>query len=465
MSQIYKFFNSSTIDKRTYQASDFADYFSSVLSTGLLHTDNVPTLAASVVSGTMNTIVSVGKAIMKGHLYENTTPLTLSHSIPEPTLDRIDRVVLRLDLRNAERNILLHVKEGISATYPVAPDLQRDNFVYEISLAQIRVRKNTTQLLQSDLVDERLKQDLCGLVSSLISIPTSQFQAQWDLFFSNKSGEISTVAADYMQTLHDDLIRFKADWDAWFNRQQTDGFIMQTEKGKPNGVLQLDDKGKAPLDQLPDMDYVRLSEKGRPNGIPILDEEGLLVNNLNYRIFTSNGTFIVPKGVTKLVVTGIAAGENGYDVPSGNSSGGSGGRGGEYIENYTITVTAGQSIPVTVGSGNTVFGSYITLVKGGGYYGGSGGGYSSDSYAGYGPGGAGFGGPRGGAYASGGGGGAGLGKMYSGGKGGDGRGNTGSSKNGGMGTVPGAGGGGAGGGDMPFGSPGSGANGILIVGW
>ena len=105
---------------REYQASDFARYFFAVLSTGLFHTDNVPAIQASVEAGTLNTVVTPGMAIMKGYLYENTTPVTLTHTLPEVSLDRIDRVVLRLDLRNAERTILLQVKEGVSATYPEA---------------------------------------------------------------------------------------------------------------------------------------------------------------------------------------------------------------------------------------------------------------------------------------------------------------------------------------------------------
>lgn len=187
------FFNSVEtspgIYDREYQESDFADYFGSVLSTGLLHIDNLPGMAVSVESGTLNTVVSAGKAIMKGHLYENTTPLTLTHNIPEATMDRIDRIVLRLDLRNQSRFIKLFIKEGLSSDNPVAPDLQRDNFIYEISLAQIRVRQNTVQLQQSDLIDERLITSVCGLVNSLLTVPTDFMQKQWDDWFSSVKNE------------------------------------------------------------------------------------------------------------------------------------------------------------------------------------------------------------------------------------------------------------------------------------
>ncbi|GAK39521.1 hypothetical protein PUW24_24070 [Paenibacillus urinalis] len=185
----YKFFNSAPDDPRTYEASDFAEYFGSVLSTGLLHTDHVPGMEVSVAAGTLNTVVSAGKAIMLGRLYENTSDLTLTHSIPEATLNRIDRIVLRLDLRNSARNIHLAIKEGAAGATPVPPELTRDNFIYELSLAQILVRANTSQLQQADLVDERLYEDLCGIVYSLISIPTEQFQRQWDEFIGGIEDE------------------------------------------------------------------------------------------------------------------------------------------------------------------------------------------------------------------------------------------------------------------------------------
>lgn len=191
MAEIFKFFNSAPGDERWHYASDFADYFGSVLSDGILHTDKQTDLGlrVSVVTGTLTTKVSVGKAIIKGYAYENTTDLTLKHDIPEPTLKRIDRIVLRLDLSNSSRHVKLFVRKGASATSPIAPTLQRDQYIHELSLAQVLVRENTTQLLASDLKDERMIESLCGLVSSIISVPTTQFQEQWDTWFESVKNE------------------------------------------------------------------------------------------------------------------------------------------------------------------------------------------------------------------------------------------------------------------------------------
>ena len=215
MAEIFKFFNSAPGDERWHYASDFADYFGDVLSSGLLHKDGTPNLQVKVNAGTMQTYVEIGKALIQGYQYQNTTPLFLAHGLPEPNLDRIDRIVLRLDKRNNARFIRLFVKEGVSAANPVPPSLQRDQYVFELSLAQIRLTKNTSSLEPLKLVDERMKEDLCGIVYSLISVPTSVFQQQWDYWFNLKK-----------QTLEDDMeawqIQQKNDFETWQAIQEQD---------------------------------------------------------------------------------------------------------------------------------------------------------------------------------------------------------------------------------------------------
>ncbi|OLN21910.1 hypothetical protein BTO30_12490 [Domibacillus antri] len=195
--QIYKLFNSAPGDPRTYQAADFASYFGDVLSTGLLHTDNIPALQVKCEGTDLRTYVEPGKALMQGYAYENTANEYLTHALPEATLDRIDRIVLRLDKTNANRYIKLFIKQGLAAEAPVPTALQRDAFIYELSLAQIRVRANTSVLDPADLIDERLDEQLCGLVYSLISIPTSQFQQEWDEFMAGIEASGFTPVPDF----------------------------------------------------------------------------------------------------------------------------------------------------------------------------------------------------------------------------------------------------------------------------
>ena len=221
MAEIFKFFNSAPGDERWHYASDFADYFGSVLSSGLISNGDSPVgLQVTVNTGTMTTSVNVGRALIKGYSYENTTPLTLTHSIPEQTLDRIDRIVLRLDLKNASRFIRVFIKEGVSALEPVPPELQRDQYIYELSLAQVRIRKNTSSIVVSDIKDERADENLCGIVQSLITVPTSVFQQQFDAWFAS-------IADGTEQSVKDWQIAQQQAFTMWFDsiKGQLDGDV------------------------------------------------------------------------------------------------------------------------------------------------------------------------------------------------------------------------------------------------
>lgn len=159
----------------------FALYFKQFLSSGVYHTDNVPALKVTAVTG-LQSKLEPGSAYLEGFMYNNTTDITFTHDVANATNPRIDRVVIRLDRSVSQRRVYAAVVKGVAATNPVAPVLQRDSIVYEISLAQVRINANVTTI--TSVTDERLNEDVAGLVSSLITVPTEQFQAEWDNWFT-----------------------------------------------------------------------------------------------------------------------------------------------------------------------------------------------------------------------------------------------------------------------------------------
>lgn len=223
---------------REYQASDFADYFASVLSTGFIHTDEVPGMDVKVDED-MKVTVSDGKAIIKGHLYENTSDLTLEHSVPESDKSRIDRVVLRLDLRNQSRFIRLFIKEGDPASDPEAPKLKRDNLIYELSLARVRIRENTSSISKDDITDDRYYEEYGGFVNSMLTIPTSQFIEEWKEFIKERNEEFDAASGDFSEQME----HFQNVWDDWLYDIKEDTFARVADKqtGK-NYKLIIDDE-------------------------------------------------------------------------------------------------------------------------------------------------------------------------------------------------------------------------------
>lgn len=71
------------------------------------------------------------------------------------------------------------------------------------------------------------------------------------------------------------------------------------------------------------------------------------------RIFLSSGTFVVPVGVTKVLLTMIGGGGAGGAATGAVGNVGNGGNSGYSLIKYPFTVTPGASLTVTIGSGGT----------------------------------------------------------------------------------------------------------------
>lgn len=173
------FFNSREGDRR-YKAEDWADYFSSFISNGVMP---LPSSGLQVVSGENMTVqLREGKAWINGYFYNNTDYLNLTLDFADGVLNRIDRIVIRWDL--TARSILAKVKKGVPSAQPVAPTLQRDADVFEIAVADVLINKGATAITQGNITDQRLNGELCGVSAGIIQqIDTTEFNAQLQAWF------------------------------------------------------------------------------------------------------------------------------------------------------------------------------------------------------------------------------------------------------------------------------------------
>ena len=174
------FFNSREGDRR-YKAEDWASYFASFISNGVMP---LPSSGLQVVSGENMTIqLREGKAWINGYFYNNTDYHNLTLDVADGVLNRIDRIVIRWDL--TARNILSAIKKGTPSASPVAPTLQRDADVYEIAVADVLVNKGATAITQGNITDQRLNGELCGVSAGIIQqIDTTEFNAQLQAWFA-----------------------------------------------------------------------------------------------------------------------------------------------------------------------------------------------------------------------------------------------------------------------------------------
>ncbi|GIO57928.1 hypothetical protein [Paenibacillus cineris] len=177
------FFDSTADDPREYAARDFAEYFARFVTNGVFNAGQYLNVSAS--GSDANVSLSTGFAWINGYVYSvYDSALTLPIQ-PATTQDRIDRVILRLDTSVQTRKIRALVVQGLPSASPTPPALNRSGSIFDLSLAQVRVVANSSIILPGNITDERLDQNVCGLVNSLIRVDTAKFQKDWDDFIAS----------------------------------------------------------------------------------------------------------------------------------------------------------------------------------------------------------------------------------------------------------------------------------------
>ena len=151
----------------TYTAEEAAGYHSARTS-GVYCLDE--DFKVSLSSGGKSVWISSGRAWVHpsrftGYSIIMQWPVTLALSTPTLLCSRVDRVVLRFD-RRARRSYLTVLKGteifGGTPSSSAAPKITRDEYVYDLCLAEIRYFAGTNII--PSLIDTRGDESLCGLM-------------------------------------------------------------------------------------------------------------------------------------------------------------------------------------------------------------------------------------------------------------------------------------------------------------
>jgi len=189
---------------RVYNAEEFSVPFSALIDTGVLEGAG-DSLEVTTDGSSMQTTIGTGVAFIRGRYAENTSPRAHTHDTETVGVDRIDRIVIRLDLRPEVRHVESFVKKGVASANPVPPALQRDENVYEISLAQVRIRGGQTFISPSDITDERGDEDICPWARSKV-LPHIDAQDVVDLRNDFENHVLKTPAQDNVHGLRSDRL-------------------------------------------------------------------------------------------------------------------------------------------------------------------------------------------------------------------------------------------------------------------
>ena len=160
-----------------FDAADVAAYLAGLTSGVFSSAEDFPVTAA----GGLTVIVGAGRGWVHpsrftGYSITKREADTLALPLADPSLPRIDRIVMRYDA--GARAASLQVLQGTASSTPTAPAISRTELIYDLCLAEIARPAGSTAVTTGQITDTRLDEALCGIVrDGVTGIPTDELLA------------------------------------------------------------------------------------------------------------------------------------------------------------------------------------------------------------------------------------------------------------------------------------------------
>lgn len=160
-----------------FDAADVAAYLAGLTSGVFSGAEDFPVTAA----GGLTVTVGAGRGWVHpsrftGYSITKREADTLTLPLADPSLPRIDRIVMRYDA--GARAASLQVLQGTASSTPTAPAISRTELIYDLCLAEITRPAGSTSITTGQITDTRLDEALCGIVrDGVTGIPTDELLA------------------------------------------------------------------------------------------------------------------------------------------------------------------------------------------------------------------------------------------------------------------------------------------------
>ena len=164
-------------DGYDFDAADVAAYLAGLTSGVFSSAEDFPVTAADGLKVTVGAGRGwVHPSRFTGYSITKREADTLTLPLADPSLPRIDRIVMRYDA--GARAASLQVLQGTASSTPTAPAISRTELVYDLCLAEITRPAGSTAVTTGQITDTRLDEKLCGIVRDGVThIPTAELLA------------------------------------------------------------------------------------------------------------------------------------------------------------------------------------------------------------------------------------------------------------------------------------------------
>lgn len=203
MAQESGFFNavqSGGVYDRTYNAADFADYFSSFIGNGVFLNANSDGLKVVAKTG-LTVTVKAGRAFIDGYYYHLTENMDVTLQANN-TSSAVNRMIV-CELNLTDRQITVKARDGQQT--PI-----NNGTIHELVLAVVNVGAGVSSISNSVISDMRPNKTYCGFVEAVVENVDftslyNQMQTSFNEWFDEVKGQLTTDVAGNLQSQIDTL--------------------------------------------------------------------------------------------------------------------------------------------------------------------------------------------------------------------------------------------------------------------
>ncbi|MFK4967750.1 pyocin knob domain-containing protein [Lactococcus garvieae] len=177
---------------RMYSDTDFAEFYSHLFTNGIFMTIGSGLKIRESASLGMRVRVGSGALVINGRHYLNTEESEMQIPVASALQDRVDSIVVKLDLSNRTMQIA-YKQSDITVV--------RTDTIYEMQIAKIAVARNTTQIINANITDTRGDSKVCGYSSPYQKVDVGNLLDQ----FESELSQNKNVFEAWFQNLKDQL--------------------------------------------------------------------------------------------------------------------------------------------------------------------------------------------------------------------------------------------------------------------
>lgn len=227
---------------RTYNADNYAEYFSILFAPGIVASANLGNGLQIKESASLGMRIKFGSGAAWstfGRGYIHTQDEEISVPVASSLQDRTDSISIQFNKSTRSANMVY--KQGDES-------VTRTDTLYELQIAKVKVGKNVTQITNADITDMRSNTTVCGYCTPYgdanVGDITAQFNAEFQTWFNSMKDQLSTDAAGNLQNQIDSInniivqkeIPDGANLDDYINEGEFSKKESTVVTGAPDGV-------------------------------------------------------------------------------------------------------------------------------------------------------------------------------------------------------------------------------------